>query len=608
MTLRPFPQAFIAINLAKQKGVPKGLSGHNHLVPGSKVPQYRIRTQPMDGAEIKDEKAGNDPQPKGLAGFLTSWPQWLVNWCRPNIRSFLGQQLPAVWVLSLVMGALVGVSAILFRLAIGAVQYPWLGTFDEDIGAAIAAIPWWLVILAPMTGGLIVGQILIRVPGGRAEGVADVIEAQALGINRLGFRKGLVSAIISALSLGSGASAGREGPVVHLGASISASLGRHFELPMASRRTILAAGVAAAVSASFNAPIAGVVFAHEVVLGHYAMSAFVPIVFASVVASVISRAYFGDYPAFILPSYQITSYWEFPAFALLGVTCAVVAIIFQFALMGTDRFAQRLPIPLWLRPVLGGFAVGLIGLAFPQVLGVGYGATDDALNQSLSLGMMLALVVMKTAATAITLASRFGGGIFSPALYLGAMTGGAFGVIAASVFPDFASSHGLYAILGMGAVAAAVLGAPFSTTLIVFELTGGFAFSIALLLAASIASGINQAIHGHSYFQWQLEMRGHFLREGPHKRIVKTIRVRDVMIPLPEDEKPANLDPDGDEVTVTAFDTLETALQAFDRAGRSRIPVVDHTAPTRIVGHAVREDALSVYNKALVEVSVEEHR
>lgn len=382
----------------------------------------------------------------------------------------------------------------------------------------------------PALGGLIVGILLERfMPGKRPAAVADVIEARAFKKHRLGLRTGLTTALISALSLGTGASAGREGPVVHLGGVVAGALTRWFTLPTASDRMLLAAGVSAAVSASFNAPIAGVLFAHEVILGHYAISALIPIVISSVLATVVSRLWFGDFPAFFVPDYQITSYLEVPAFVLLGLTCAVVAIIFQFALIGTDYVARHIKIRVMFRPVVGGFMVGAIALVYPEVLGVGYETSNLALQQQLPLQLMLVLLVAKTAATAITLASRFGGGIFSPSLYLGAMTGGAFGLIAASVFPDTASSAGLYAILGMGAVAASVLGAPISTIVIVFELTGGYAMTLALLLTVSISIGLTQAVHGRSYFHWQLESRGLFLNQGTHKRIGRLLKVKDVM-------------------------------------------------------------------------------
>lgn len=528
---------------------------------------------------------------------------------RHNVGGFMADRQAFVWFLALLIGLGVAYAAIAFRLTIGLVQVLWLGTVSESVVSYALHTPWWVIMLAPALGGLVVGLILEHcVAGRRAHGVADVIEARAVGNCRIDTRTGLWSALLAAISLGSGASAGREGPVVHLGATLASFVEDRFSLSQGARRTLLACGVSAAVAASFNAPIAGVLFAHEVILAHYALRAFVPIVISSVAASLIARIHLGNFPAFIVPRFDISSYWEFPAFALLGVTCAIVAILFQVALMTTERVAWRVDIPLWLRPVVGGLMVGALGVAYPQILGVGYEATDMALKQQLPIALLVSLVVFKTAATAITLASRFAGGIFSPALYLGAMTGSAFGLIAASAFPEMASAHGLYALLGMGAVAAAVLGAPISTTLIVFELTGGYEMTIALLLTVSIAVGISGAVHGQSFFHWQLEKRGFSLQEGPHKEIMRSMRVSSFMVDLAVGERQPTA-PDGKAVPwLMPGDTLEQALRTFDRAGLQRIAVVSERDERVVIGWVDRVAAISAFNAALIESHREEHR
>ncbi|MDN2567527.1 chloride channel protein [Aquibium sp. A9E412] len=540
--------------------------------------------------------------------MLKRLPKVLATWIEPNLRSFVESRQPTIWLLSLLVGLAVAVAAILFREGIGLVQLLWLGTRSERVFSTAQHLPWYWVMAGPTLGGLVVGLLLYRLQARRTGAVADVIEARAISGRKLSLRNGLLSAVVTVISLGAGASAGREGPVVHLGAVLATAIAWRARLPEWCRRTLLAAGVASAISASFNAPIAGVLFAHEVILGHYAMRSFVPIVIASTAGGVASRLWFGDVAAFLVPDHQITSFWEYPAFALLGVTAAVVAVLFQFALFAADYVARGIEVPLWLRPVTGGLMVGAIALVFPQVLGVGYEVTDMALWNRLPLGIMLILIVVKTVATAITLASRFGGGIFSPALYLGALTGGAFGIIAAEVFPDLASSEGLYAILGMGAVAGAVLGAPISTTVIVFELTGGYALSIALLLSVAVAHGINQAIHGHSWFHWQLEMRGLFLQEGPHRALGQITRVMDFMEPLPDDAEPVAYDAERGVPALKPTDTLETALRAFDTGGHDRLPVVDPRDATRIIAWASHVRALRYFNRALVQASEEEHR
>ncbi|XWN29461.1 MAG: chloride channel protein [Devosia sp.] len=536
----------------------------------------------------------------------TKWVRRAYLRSAENVSAFLAQRNPSLWLLALIVGAGVGIAAVIFRHMIGAVQWLWIGITTERIIDAVAAQPWWLVVLAPTLGGLIVGlmnQYVLdkRRPGG----VADVIEASARGGRGLGFRYGLWSALSTAISLGSGASAGREGPVVHLGATIAAAMTLIAKLPPQAMRIILGCGVASAISASFNAPIAGVLFAHEVVLRHYAMSAFVPIVIASVAGTLAGRIFIGDVAAFEIPSYTIGSYWEMPAFALLGVVAAGVAITFHFTLIIFDQTAREIMMPAWARPVLGGVMVGIIGCFLPEIMGVGYEATDIALHGGFTLSTMVILLAVKIVATAITLASRFGGGIFTPSLYLGAMTGGAFGVIAASAFPDVASDPGLYAILGMGAVASAMLGAPISTTLIVFELTGGYALSIALLLTVSIATGLHLAVHGRSFFFWQLESRGVVLADGPHRYFLKTVTVSSFMSPL---DGPASLTDLSDPRKVRSNDSLETALRVFNDTGADALAVVDPRDRRTVVGTVSHVQALRAFNRRLVETSEEEHR
>ncbi len=539
---------------------------------------------------------------RGLATLVT-----IRGWTIPNLRRCYDERQHVVWLLAPLIGFAAGAAAIAFRLGIGLVQWPWLHDISENVATAARAQPWWVVLTAPAIGGLIVGLIVrYGLTSRRAGGVPEVIEARISSGDGLTLTQGVASAIATVISLGSGASAGREGPVVHLGASFAAAICQRFRLPDAAKRTLLACGVAGTVSASFNTPIAGVLFAQEVILAHFALAGFAPLVLASVTATIVSRFWFGDVAAFTVPPYHITSYLEVPAFALLGVIAAGVAILFQSSLIAADRVARAIPMPLVARPVVGGLIVGAIALVFPEVLGVGYQATDAALNNELPILPMLALIVMKTLATAITLASRFGGGIFSPTLYLGAMTGGAFGLIAAAVSPGPSSAEGLYAILGMGAVAAAVLGAPISTAVIVFELTGGFALSLALLLTVAIAHGLFQAVTGRSWFLATLEARGLMLTEGPHKVLARQTRVADFMEPLAADAKPPVLE-DG-AATLKPTYTLETALRVFDAEASERLPVVDPAEPGRVIGHASQARALAAFNTALIAASVEEHR
>lgn len=561
--------------------------------------------------------------------------------------------------LALAVGIVVAYAAIAFRGAIAGVQWAAYGFPDEAVYTKAAALPYWHILLMPALGGLVVGVLLkLLMPDDRPHGVPEVIEASVLRQGRLGLREGIGAALVSATSLGFGASAGREGPMVHFGAAIAAWLARRLHLGTGLSRTILGCGVAAAVSASFNAPIAGVFFALEVVIGHYALSAFAPVVIASVAGTLICRMHLGPDPAFDLPGYQIVSVFEFPAFLLLGVVCAGIAMTFNWSVGFTQRVVESLPIPKLLLPACGGLLVGALAVNFPHILGVGYEATDAALNQKLPLWLLIWLVVLKTAATAITLGCRFGGGVFSPSLFLGAMTGGAFGIIAASAFPELAAGHGAYAIVGMGAVAAAVLNAPISTILIVFELTGDYEMTIAAMVACPTATILQQQLQGPSYFHRQLARRGLSLTGGRARHLLRGLPVREVMDRrfhlveeattlrdlkrlLPSapptgfllidkeqrltgtisfaDLRQIAFDSDVDDLInardiahaspsfVAAEDSLERALQAMESAGENHLPVVDSTDSRCVVGIVHQVDALRAYNRALLQVQAEEH-
>ncbi len=542
-----------------------------------------------------------------MLDIVKNLPSIIKSWIAPNLRQFFGTKQPQSWVLALVIGLCVSVAAIAMRELIGYVQLAWLGDSSESVASIARSLPWYVIFMAPVIGGAIVGVILLYfVPMHRPGGVADVIEARALGGRGIELKPAISSFFITIVSLGSGASAGREGPIVHFGAAISSYVSNLFKMPLWCDRTLLACGVASGISASFNAPLAGVLFAHEVILGHYSMRAFVPIVISSVAGTIFSRQWFGNIAAFDIPHYEIISMWEFPAFALLGLVCALVAIAFQFSLMSSEFVARNVDLPIWARPIVGGAIIGAVGVFYPEILGVGYEATDMALKQQLPILLMFTLIIAKTFATSVTIASRFGGGVFAPALYLGAMTGGTFGLIAANMFPDLASGEGLYAILGMGAVAAAVLGAPISTTMIVFELTGGYELTIALLIVVSIANGINNAIHGHSIFHWQLESRGLFLQSGTHRHMMRMKRVSDFQTLFEDGEVPTVLEEDA--VRLRPTDTLEVALRTFDNSGEVKLPVVNEVDGKTVIGWATQVHALSHFNAALMEVMDEEHQ
>lgn len=576
-----------------------------------------------------------------------------------SLRRLVRNDQVVLSVFAVFIGAAAGGAAILFRLTIDGVQFIGFGTADEKLASHAAALPWWQLLVVPTAGGLLVGLFIHYFMADRQpRGVADVIEANALHGGRMPLFNGLKAAFVSAASIGVGASVGREGPVVHLGASLGSWAARRLQLGRSLSRTLLGCGVAAAVAASFNAPIAGVFFALEVVIGHYALSAFAPIVIAGVTGTLISRAYYGDFPAFVLPNaHVIASFWEFPAFILLGVLSAIVAIIFMSSIFFTQDVVSKVPAPPWVRPAAGGLAVGAIALFYPQVLGVGYEATDAALSELYPLSLLLALILLKTAATAICLGSGFGGGVFSPSLFIGAMVGGAFGLIATFFFPHLSSGHGAYTIVGMGAVAGAVLGAPISTILMVFELTSDYALTIAVMIATVIASLITQQVYGRSFFTRQLERRGVSIKGGQDIALLKSLKIAGVMeqdvdtiaqdasipavriglmaarfgvlfvvdkdqrflgaIAFPEmNDVAVDTSHDADWTASTVMrktpavlrmdDDLAAAVEAFGISGEPHLPVVESKDSRKLVGIAHQHEVLLAYHQALQRMRAEE--
>ncbi|MGY8996065.1 MAG: chloride channel protein, partial [Alphaproteobacteria bacterium] len=432
--------------------------------------------------------------------------------------------------LAIVIGLAASFGCIALRYAIAGTQFVSWGMAGERLASHVAELSWWVILIVPTLGGLAVGLLRRYVASDqRFHGVADVVEASTLRGGRVGIRDGLVAAAGSALSLGVGGSAGREGPAVHLGAMFSSLLAQRFGLQRSATMTLLGCGVASAVATSFNAPIAGVFFALEVVVGHYGLTAFAPVVLASVVGTIVTRIHYGDFPAFIMEEHVLVSLWEVPAFAILGIVAAGVAWAFMNGIALVQDAVARWKVPIVGATMSGGLLVGLIALVLPEVLGVGYEATDLALHGSLGFSLMVALVLGKIVATSITLGSGFGGGVFSPSLFVGAMLGGAFGMVAVSLGPESASPHTAYAIVGMAAVAGAVLGAPISTILIVFELTANFDLTIAVMIGAALASLVTNHVFGRSFFRWSLERRGIDISGGRARQLLGTRSVASVM-------------------------------------------------------------------------------
>lgn len=524
------------------------------------------------------------------------------------------------WLIALFIGIAAGFAALLFRKGIIALQQLVYGTEDVwRIHSFAETLPWYWILCIPIMGGLVVGLILNRfTPDGRVRSVADVIEGAALHDGRVEGREGVASAVASMITLGTGGSSGREGPVVHIAGVISSWVSDRIKADGVTGRDLLGCAVAAAVSASFNAPIAGALFALEVVLRHFAVHAFAPIVIASVAGTVINRLEFGDVTEFMLPTASALEFYvELPAFLILGLLCGVVATALMHAILFAEDWASytqnRLRLPRWLRPAVAGALLGGLAIWFPHIIGVGYETTSAALTGQLLLHEAVVFTVLKVLAVAITIGGRMGGGVFSPSLMVGALTGLAFGLIATGLFPEVSGATTLYALAGMGAVAAAVLGAPISTTLIVFELTGDWQTGLAVMVAVSMSTALGSRLVRRSFFLTQLERRGVRLAAGPHAYLLSMYRVSRMMRAMDDpraapEAKCWELIEDG--VYIDANATLEVAMPIFDRSSVPFIPVVTlkgDGAPPELLGALYHVDALKAYNRALAAISEEEH-
>ncbi len=561
------------------------------------------------------------PQRSALASGLAQTRAKLKDGWRVLIHR--GPSQFQFWLIALIIGVGAGFAALLFRKGITALQGAVYGAEDVDFLHSFAAtLPWYLLVAVPVAGGLVVGVVLHRfTPDGRVRSVADVIEGAALRDGRVEIREGLASAFASFVTLSTGGSSGREGPVVHMAGMVSTWVSNRIRADGITGRDLLGCAVAAAVSASFNAPIAGALFAMEVVLRHFSVNAFAPIVVASVAGTVINRLEYGDVTEFVLATPgALKFYVELPAFLMLGLICGVVAVVLMHSIFLADRIGTTiqgfLRLPRWLRPAGAGFLLGLIAIWFPHIIGVGYETTVLALSGHLLLSQAILFTIVKVAAVSITMGGRMGGGVFSPSLMVGALTGLAFGLIATATLPDVSGTHTLYAFAGMGAVAAAVLGAPISTTLIVFELTGDWQIGLAVMVSVSMSTALASRLVDRSFFLTQLEKRNLRCAAGPQAYLLATLQVGKVMRPLSavDPEAVAALMAEG--IAISPEATLEAALPIFDRAEVEFIPVVheedcqDATGEAGLlpVGVIYHLDALKAYNRALVAVSAEEHR
>ncbi|XCN72554.1 MAG: chloride channel protein [Candidatus Electrothrix aestuarii] len=432
-------------------------------------------------------------------------------------------------IVAVIIGLLGGFGAIFFRFAIRFFEAVFFGSWEYSLDYALQ-LPWYVKLLAPAAGGLIVGPIVFYFAReARGHGVPEVMESIVLRGGAIRPRVMIAKVFASAVSIGSGGSVGREGPIVQIGSAIGSSLGQALKVTGSRLRTFVACGTAAGIAATFNAPIAGALFAMEVILSDFGISQFSPIVVSSVTATVVSRHFIGDFSAFILPSYELVSVFEMIPYFILGILSAFVALGFISILYKTEDLFETLRIPPLLKPILGGLIIGAIGIFFPHIFGVGYDTISLALNGEMLGFFMLFLVGLKIIATSITIGSGGSGGVFAPSLFLGANLGGFVGSIVHSLAPSLTASPGAYALVGMGAVASGAMHAPITSILIIFELTNDYRIILPLMIACIISVLTTTRLKKDSIYTLKLSRRGINLFQGQEVNVLRSLQVSKVM-------------------------------------------------------------------------------
>jgi len=445
------------------------------------------------------------------------------------IRRF--EQTPNTFVITMAIaiGILCGLGAAGFRYLTFFFQHLFYGDFSNYL-ERIAEIPWYYKIAVPVIGGLLIAPIIRFSKSIKGHGVPEVMESVATKGGRLPPWTFLLKAGASAICIWSGGSVGQEGPIVMVGSSIGSAIGQGFRVSRHRMRTFVACGAAGGIAATFNAPIAGVIFAIEIIMGEFAVERFTPIVFSSVIATAISHWLVGDMPSFIVPAYEFKSIFELVNYFVLGLVCAVVAVTYTNFLYKTEDFFDRLSIPPFLKPALGGLGIGLLVLTYPEVSGVGYETVSSLVSGTqFTVFILFSLIFVKIAATSISLGSGGSGGIFSPSLVIGATTGGALGYLFQYFFPEMPAPVGAYAVVGMGARVAGTTHGPLTAIIIIFEMTHSFAIIPPLMIACIMSTLVARLIQKDSIYTMKLSRKGITLEQGKEQNVLKSLRVREII-------------------------------------------------------------------------------
>jgi CIC family chloride channel protein len=471
---------------------------------------------------------------------------------RPSISSYLDHFAPpeglVLLILSVIVGATTGLASVFFVKLIFAIQ-----DFSyTSISSALPFVGKWIYIIVPVTGGLLVGPLILFAKEAKGHGVPEVMQALILRGGRIRPRVAVAKIMASALCIGTGGSAGREGPIIQVGSALGSAIGQVLRLSDERIRNLVACGAAAGIAATFNAPIAGVAFAIEVLMCGLQMRAFGNVVIAAVAASVVSRSLIGDTFAFQVPTYSMNSPLDIILYLILGLTAAFVGIMFMKMLNYSEDVFDKWKFPQILKPAVGGVLLGILGLAYmnlpglefssgagahgggletpiPHMYGSGFPFIEAAIQGNAGLWLLVILIFIKPLATAFTLGSGNSGGVFAPSLFIGAMLGGTMGHFFSLWFPSIVGNTGAFALVGMAALFSATARAPLTAMLIVFEMSNDYSMILPLMVAGVAASYFSQWLHPESIYTMKLAKRGVRFVEGRDMDIMQGVKISEVM-------------------------------------------------------------------------------
>ena len=579
-----------------------------------------------------------------------------------SLQKFIPGENVRMMIIATCIGLMTGISIILFRSVVEGVETILFEGGKKLLGINLGGWHLLLLPLIPMAGMVLLIPLSLLFPGEvNGYGFTKFLRKVNLEGGYIRARTIFLNLVSTALTIGSGNSAGVEGPIAAIGGAIGSQIGQISRVSGARMKVYIAAGCAGGIAGIFNAPLAGIFFASEIVLlGTFEISSFSALVIASAISTVVTRAWYGENPAFSIPVYHLVNHFvELPLYSIMALITGLIAVFhIRFFYFIRDKY-RTLPIHPQLKPLTGAFIIGCIGMVYPQIMGNGYQFIESVSNSHGTLPLLLALIFLKIIATAITLGSGGAGGVFAPALFIGAMIGGAFGNLANMISPTMTADPGAYATVGIGAFLAASTHAPMTATFLLFEMTGNYMIIVPIMLTSIIGTMVAKKFNKDSIDTVDFTREGIDIHEGRETAIMKSIRVgkaitedvdfiseraninqlleifrlakggfyfpvvddsgkmtgiisiQDVknILHKAEEERVCYLVGgicNRDVIMLTPDDSLYTAMQLFDIKGIEEIPVVENLENKWVVGMLKRRDVIAAYNHEVLKKGISE--